>query len=225
MKRFCIPIVCAALVAGSLFALLSGPAPDPSPVPPLPAADAALDVLPLRSADIYRLNQLLVFHDAEDADRLLVLDDGFMGGESTGRIVARDGHVLFEGDVRPVRSRGFVSLRSSMPRPVDLSAYTGLVAKVMGDGKSYDLTVRTTDEPGGAYWKVRLAPPAGEWVELAFPFGAFEPWRGGSPQPDAGPLRPESVTGLGFQTGVGESGPFRLRISEVAAWEPLLVKG
>lgn len=65
-----------------------------------------------------------------------VTNDGVMGGISQGTWYQEDDYVVFEGDVSLENNGGFSSVRVGF-RPVDLSAYDGIVLRVRGDGQKY----------------------------------------------------------------------------------------
>jgi monofunctional biosynthetic peptidoglycan transglycosylase len=67
------------------------------------------------------------------------INDGVMGGVSSGGISAVDGYATFRGTVSFDNNGGFSSVRS--PTVVlDLSMFEGLVLRVRGDGKRYGFT-------------------------------------------------------------------------------------
>lgn len=175
---------------------------------------------PLANSSRFRFAQVLAFHESADTRRMMPLHDSAMGGNSTGEFVHEDGHGVFRGRLQE-RERGgaFASVRS-IPRLSDLSDYSGLTIRVMGDGQRYQMDLREANLVQGPSWSVEIMPPAGEWVEIAIPFEAFEPRRRNRPAPDAGPLDPGRITSIGFRTLDARPGPFELRISEVSAWAP-----
>ncbi len=224
MKQLAGFILCLTILLTVAAFLASRAQSTSAPEEPQTRDSVALNILPLSDSGVYRLNQLLAFHTFEDANTLFVVNDDVMGGRSWSRIIPREGHVVFEGEVRPVQGSGFASVRST-PSPVDLSDYSGLAVKIMGDGSTYSFTVRTGESRGGVYWKVRMTPPAGEWAELTFPFSEFQAYRRGRQVQEDRPLDPASIVSVGFMASSGHSGEFRLHISEVAAWAPRLVEG
>ena len=51
--------------------------------------------------------------------------DGVMGGRSSGKLSASDDGLVFSGDIN-LNGGGFSSIRRSLGRSVDLSAYAGI---------------------------------------------------------------------------------------------------
>ena len=146
------------------------------------------------------------------------INDGVMGGLSSGRMTAADGYATFQGDVSFDNNGGFSSVRS-LPVVHDLSAFEGLVLKVRGDGKRYGFRLRTDASFDGVSYQVEIVPPAGEWVEIAVPFGEFVPvYRGrlvqGHPE-----LDPRRIATFGLLISRQE-GAFRLDIEAIRAIRP-----
>jgi len=143
------------------------------------------------------------------------INDGVMGGLSSGRMVAAEGYATFQGNVSFDNNGGFSSVRS---RPVvhDLSAFEGLVLRVRGDGKRYGFRLKTDASFDGVSYQVEITPPAGEWVEIALPFGDFVPVYRGRVVRDHPPLDPSRIATFGLLIGRQE-GPFRIDIETIRA--------
>ena len=69
------------------------------------------------------------------------INDGVMGGLSSGRMSAADGYATFRGTVSFENNGGFSSVRSQAVVH-DLSAFEGLVLRVRGDGKRYGFRLK-----------------------------------------------------------------------------------
>jgi hypothetical protein len=143
------------------------------------------------------------------------INDGVMGGLSSGQMVAADGCATFQGDVSFDNNGGFSSVRS---RPVihDLSAFEGLVLRVRGDGKRYGFRIKTDASFDGVSYQVEVTPPAGEWVELTLPFGDFVPVYRGRAVRGHPPLDPSRIATFGLLISRQE-GPFRIDIETIRA--------
>ena len=141
------------------------------------------------------------------------INDGVMGGLSSGRMVAAEGYATFQGNVSFDNNGGFSSVRS---RPVvhDLSAFEGLVLKVRGDGKRYSFRLKTDTSFDGVSYQVEITPPAGEWVELRLAFSDFVPVYRGREVPDHPPLDPSRIATFGLLISRQE-GPFRIDIETI----------
>jgi NADH dehydrogenase [ubiquinone] 1 alpha subcomplex assembly factor 1 len=141
------------------------------------------------------------------------INDGVMGGLSSGRMVAGDGFATFQGTVSFDNNGGFSSVRS---RPVvrDLSAFDGLALKVRGDGKRYGFRLKTDTSFDGVSYQVEVTPPAGEWVEIDIPFADFVPVYRGRKVPNHPPLDPSRIATFGLLIS-RQQGPFRIDIETI----------
>ena len=143
------------------------------------------------------------------------INDGVMGGLSSGQMVAATGYATFQGNVSFDNNGGFSSVRS---RPVvhDLAAFEGLVLKVRGDGKRYGFRLKTDTSFDGVSYQVEITPQAGEWVEIALPFDDFVPVYRGRVVRDHPPLDPSRIATFGLLISRQE-GPFRIDIETIRA--------
>ncbi len=146
------------------------------------------------------------------------INDGVMGGLSSGQMVAADGYATFRGTVSFDNNGGFSSVRSR-PATHDLSAFEGLVLKVRGDGKRYGFRLKTDASFDGVSYQVEINPPAGEWVEIALPFGDFVPVYRGRVVENHPRLDPSRIATFGLLISRQE-GPFRIDIETIRAIPP-----
>ena len=146
-----------------------------------------------------------------------IVNDGVMGGRSRSRIDASgDGIAVFEGEVSRENDGGFASVRSGAG-PLPTAGAAALLVRVRGDGRAYQLRVRTDDDADGIAYRWTFDTTPGEWITLRAPFEAFDPVFRGRVVPDAPPLDPSAIRQLGFLIADGEAGPFRLEIDRIAA--------
>ena len=146
------------------------------------------------------------------------INDGVMGGVSTGAMTLENGHAAFRGRVSFDNNGGFASIRSR-PAPHDLGGFDGLLIRVRGDGKRYGLRLRTADTFDGVSYQASLAPPVGEWREIRLPFSEFRPVFRGRVVPGQPPLDPARIRTLGVIIARQE-GPFMLEIAWIQAYPP-----
>ncbi|MCW8986013.1 MAG: CIA30 family protein [Thermoanaerobaculales bacterium] len=144
------------------------------------------------------------------------INDGVMGGISSGEMSAADGYATFQGTVSFENNGGFSSVRS--PAVVhDLSAFEGLVLRVRGDGKRYGFRLKTDASFDGVSYQVEIEPPAGEWTEISVPFTDFIPVYRGRVVRDHPPLDPSRIATFGLIISRQE-GPFCIDIESVGAY-------
>lgn len=164
---------------------------------------------------------------AERKDAVIVIDfaagdavwthinDGVMGGLSSGKMTPGEGYATFEGVVSFDNNGGFSSVRS---RPVlhDLSVHDGLTLRVRGDGKRYGFRLKTDASFDGVSYQVSIEPPAGEWVDFHLPFDDFVPVYRGRTVRNHPVLDPSRIMTFGLIISRQE-GAFRLDVESVAA--------
>lgn len=140
------------------------------------------------------------------------INDGVMGGISTGRMVATEDGLRFEGELSLENNGGFASVR----RPVeqDLSDVRRVRLEIRGDGRSYQARFRLDGRFDGVAWRAPFAT-TGSWQTVELAFSAFEPVFRGRRVPQAGPLVAADIRQFGFMLSDGTPGPFRLDIRSI----------
>jgi NADH dehydrogenase [ubiquinone] 1 alpha subcomplex assembly factor 1 len=144
------------------------------------------------------------------------INDGVMGGVSSGEMSAGEGYATIRGTVSFDNNGGFSSVRSAAVVH-DLSTFGGLVLRVRGDGKRYGFRLKTDASFDGVSYQVQIEPPAGEWTEISVPFTDFIPVYRGRVVPDHPPLDPSRIATFGLIISRQE-GPFRIDIESVRGY-------
>lgn len=160
----------------------------------------------------------LDFRDPAAVGEWTSVDDRVMGGLSASRIVATPEGLEFSGVVSLAHNGGFASIRAR-PREYDLAGATALLARVRGDGQTYQLTLRTDETFDGVQYQARFATPAGEWIEVVLPVTDFQPTFRGRPV-EAPALDPGRIRGFGWLIADRQAGPFRLVVESIRALPP-----
>jgi len=161
--------------------------------------------------------QVIDFSDPGDRE-WMVVNDGVMGGLSRSGIRRTDrGTGVFSGELSLENNGGFASVRLAVGR-LDLSAHAGLEMRVRGDGRTYQLRLRTDDGFDGLAYRTVFATRDGEWLTIRRRFTEFEPtFRGRTPR-GAGPLDPARIRQVGFLIADQQPGSFSLEIDFVRTW-------
>lgn len=144
------------------------------------------------------------------------INDGVMGGVSSGRMSAGESYATFQGTVSFENNGGFSSVRSPAV-VIDLSMYEGLILRVRGDGKRYGFRLKTDASFDGVSYQVQIEPPAGEWTEISAPFTDFIPVYRGRVVRNHPPLDPSRIATFGLIISRQE-GPFRIDVASVRAY-------
>jgi monofunctional biosynthetic peptidoglycan transglycosylase len=146
------------------------------------------------------------------------VNDGVMGGVSRGNIrrTARNTGV-FEGSLSLENNGGFASVRTPLQHR-DLSAYDGLEVRVFGDGRTYQLRLRTDDVVDGVAYRADVETCAGEWITSRIAFNDFVPTYRGRRPAGAAPLDTARIHQIAFMLVDKRPGSFSLEIDHVRAW-------
>jgi len=162
--------------------------------------------------------RLITDFKESDGVRWRIINDGVMGGRSTSDLeLTESGTVLFAGFLSLENNGGFASVRGSLPA-MDLLPFQGVVLRVRGDGRRYQLRFRTDASFDGVAYQREFETTPGEWSEIKLAFRDFQPsFRGRIPR-GVGPLEPDRIRQMGFLIGDKKEGPFELEIAWIKAY-------
>ena len=168
--------------------------------------------------DAMQEQDMLIHFRADRPGPWTAVHDRVMGGASRGGIrLTERGTGLFTGVISLANRGGFASVRT-VPGRTDLSGCDGLELRARGDGRTYQLRLRTDDSLDGIAYRAEFATREGEWITVRLPFDLFRPtFRGRKPR-DAPPLDVSRIRQAGFLLADGQAGPFALEIDFVRTW-------
>lgn len=142
----------------------------------------------------------------------MVVDDFVMGGRSNGNIkLSEKGNLLFHGEISLENNGGFSLIRRS-GLDISLVEYSRLVCVLKGDGKSYQLRLKSRPDEEHSY--IAVFTTSGDWEEISIPLSQFLPsYRGKllNLQGFAG----ESLSEVGFLIGNQKEETFHLEIAKI----------
>ena len=142
-----------------------------------------------------------------------VVNDGVMGGLSKGKLsISKDGVLTFKGNLSLKNNGGFSSIRTERV-PMDLSNADGVVLRVKGDGRTYQMRFNTNARFRGmeVSFKADFDTRQGEWTEVKVPFNQFEgSFRGMSLKKEK--FDPAEIRRVGLLLADKKSGPFELQV-------------
>jgi len=157
------------------------------------------------------------FDSPEDMTDWRAVNDGVMGGLSSGGPETGDGHMVFTG-VLNTNGGGFSSIRRKM-QPGQLKDIDSLDLRIRSDGRAYKVTMRTDV-------RYRFRPisfqieipsvPAGQWTDVNVPFSRIKASIFGRPVRGA-EFDPAAIRELGIIIADGKDGPFRLDVASIEA--------
>lgn len=172
------------------------------------AASASADESPL-------VMPLIDFQTDDETGAWRAVNDGVMGGRSSGGPLIEDDALVFTGVIN-TRGGGFSSIRRTMA-PGALTGGQALALTVQSDGRAYRVIARTGARYMGrevSYQAPIPASPPGTWSEVRVPLDGFTPTVFGQRVP-AKPFDPGAVVELGFIIADGTDGPFELRVRAI----------
>jgi len=148
-----------------------------------------------------------------------VVDDGVMGGLSKGNLAfSEDGILRFSGELSLENNGGFSSLRTG-DLALDLAGSEGLVIRVKGDGRTYQMRIGTDARYRGmeVSFMAGFATKKGEWTEVRVPFASFVgSWRGTMLKDEV--FNPAKISRLGLLLGDKKAGPFAMEVDWIRAY-------
>jgi hypothetical protein len=162
---------------------------------------------------------VLDFSRAEDRESWYIINDGVMGGISRSEIIfSESGTAVFQGTVSLEHNGGFASTRSG-PRSYKIGEYSGLLLQIRGDGKDYQLRLRTDSRFDGISYRYRFTTQPETVQTIRAEFTDFEPVFRGRVMDGAEPLSPENIQQLGFLIADKQSGTFRIEVDWIKAFK------
>jgi monofunctional biosynthetic peptidoglycan transglycosylase len=158
---------------------------------------------------------LFDFAGADSAKEWQAVNDGVMGGLSEGRFKITDKNTMeFFGTLSLENNGGFASVRTQAKK-LGLSKGDTIVVKVRGDGREYSLNLYLSKSMMAFAYRAPFKTKKDEWVEVRIPLDKFEATSFGRAVKDAGSVKPEEVSSLGFTLGDKKPGPFKMEIESV----------
>ncbi|MFW6379145.1 MAG: CIA30 family protein [Guyparkeria sp.] len=160
------------------------------------------------------MRKVIEFTDTDEECRWRDVNDGVMGGISSGGFHVEGGVGVFSGELSLAHGGGFASVRRQI-RTGELVDAAGIVLRVCGDGRRYQCRVGTEDVPPGVSYAAGFDTVAGRWLEIPLAWEMFAAVFRGQAVPDAPPLSPERINRLGFLLADRRAGPFRLEVASI----------
>ncbi|MFT7235701.1 MAG: NADH dehydrogenase [ubiquinone] 1 alpha subcomplex assembly factor 1 [Methylophagaceae bacterium] len=144
-------------------------------------------------------------------------NDDVMGGFSTGRAEIIEQGMLFQGKLSLKNNGGFSSIYSR--GNYDLSDFSGIRLKVLGDGRTYQLRLESDavlSPRRPVKFSSEFKTTEGQWIEIFLPFsGLNQTWRGR--QLSGHSFNPRDIRKIGIMLADKKRGEFDLKIAFIAA--------
>ena len=155
---------------------------------------------------------LFYFTEADAGKEWQAVNDGVMGGVSEGKFKVTEAKTMeFFGTLSLANNGGFASVRSKAKK-LDLEKGDTLVAKVRGDGREYTLNLYPNRSRTAFSYRATVQTKKDEWIEVKVPLDEFEATSFGRVVREAGAVKPEEITSVGFLLGDKKAGPFKMEV-------------
>lgn len=161
---------------------------------------------------------LFDFSQQNDTEDWRIINDGVMGGLSRSEFKAtKDSTAIFRGVLSLENYGGFASVRSGISN-YDLGGFDGIELRILGDGRRYQIRVRTDSRYDGVAYKYEFNTNKDTWVTIRAPFAEFVATFRGSILKDYSPLDTAKIRQIGFLIADGQEGSFRLEIDSIGTY-------
>ena len=155
------------------------------------------------------------FEEGAESPAWFSVNDGVMGGLSTGEPAIKHGTLHFMGTLSLDNNGGFSSIRTTWIS--DFSGKESVVMRVKGDGRTYRLILQTDARHKGSpvSYGAEFETEIGKWIDVEILFKDLSPgWRGEKLE---GPAFDASKVGeIGILIGDKKSGRFALEVDWIA---------
>lgn len=152
------------------------------------------------------------FNSAETTRAWQAVNDGVMGGRSSGGPIFESGIMRFEGVIN-TNGGGFSSVRAGLQEGL-LAEQSAIKMRVKSDGRGYKLTLRSDAFYRGRSVAFQAPLPqtaVGEWTNITIDFLDLRPSVFGRPL--RGPkFDPSEARSIGIILADGQDGPFALEV-------------
>jgi len=183
-----------------------------------------IDAMSMRMREVQQQQEpntktLIDFSNADTRGQWVIVNDGVMGGVSQSEIVlSDDGTAIFRGTVSLENYGGFASTRM-VSGSYNLTDYAGLIVRMKGDGRQYQLRLRSDNRFDGVSYRYYVDTQPDTWMTIRVPFDEFVPVFRGRILRDVPPVEPQQIQQIGFMIADKKSGPFQLEIESIQAYK------
>jgi transforming growth factor-beta-induced protein len=148
--------------------------------------------------------------------RWRAVNDNVMGGRSKGSFkVTSAGTLLFMGKTSLRNNGGFSSIRTDR-QMLGFKNFKGLALRIRGDGRSYKMTLRTSNTSRWITFWADFQTKDGEWQEIKIPFDKFYATSFGYKRKNK--LAITKIDSIGFMIYDKKAGDFSLEVAKIKAF-------
>ncbi len=160
---------------------------------------------------------LFDFTDKNPGDKWTTVNDNVMGGRSKGGFSFKKTKLVFSGSTN-TNGGGFSSIRSKT-MDLGLEGKDGLMIRFKGDGRTYNLGVRTDRSSVSYRTEFETDGDGKGWQIAKVPFESMgSSWRGMRLPKSRFPLIKDKIRSVGIMIYDKKDGPFKLQIDWIKAY-------
>lgn len=156
----------------------------------------------------------IIFTDEQELENWIIVNDTVMGGRSRAAVDIKDDFLLFGGDLSLRNNGGFASIRR-IYSTVEWQENRPIKLQVMGDGREYQLRLRTSRNWDGVAYVASFQTKAGELQELTFNLNDFSPQFRGRLVRNARDLQFSDVSQIGIMLADKRPGQFFIKLKSI----------
>ena len=154
------------------------------------------------------------FSSVEELSYWYRANDSVMGGLSQSNLRVVDNIAYFEGELSLKNNGGFASVRRVGPVTLK-SGVTPILIEISGDGRSYQLRLRTNKGFDGVAYVATFSSSSDKWQTLAFNEKDFVAQFRGQIVSRAPALSFSDVRQIGFMLADKQPGSFQIAIKNI----------
>ena len=160
-------------------------------------------------------NLIIDFKNPSVVDKIIIVNDGVMGGVSNGRIEFNESkYVRFHGTLSPENNGGFSSFRVKLDR--SLPPLNGeIIIRAKGDGKIYKMTLRTDKDFDGVSYQAEFKTEYGLWKEYSLGLSEFKPKLRGQTIEAQPKLLSQNIKQIGLLIADKQFGEFAIELDYI----------
>lgn len=159
------------------------------------------------------------FNSNETSGKWYVVNDDVMGGISKSELkLNSNGTATFNGFLSLENNGGFASVRSRIDTTLE-NNFDGIIIRLMGDGKYYNVRFRTNDNFDGYAYQAKVKTDENKWTEHKIPFKEFEPTYRGRILNNKPKLESKDIVQIGLLIADKQSGEFSVDIDWIKFYD------
>ena len=162
---------------------------------------------------------LIDFNNTAEKENWQIINDDVMGGVSQSEIIFNDtGTATSQGRISLENNGGFASTRSKS-HSYRIGGYIGLDLRIKGDGKDYQLRVRTDNRLDGISYRYRFATQPETWMNIRVPLSEFDAVLRGLILIIVADISPDQIQQVGFLISDKQAVKFHIVIDWIKAYK------